>query len=102
MISIIQYNIAFWSDYFKISPATIRNIVNYLAYPVVDLHTKEVKDVLYFVDVDLERKKNMIANLDRETYLNFLEKDYEQRMIEEYGDEAGYFGKISTSQELGR
>lgn len=44
-----------------------------MAYPVVDLHTKEVKDVLYFVDTDLERKRKLIANLDRETYLNFLE-----------------------------
>lgn len=30
------YNIAFWSEYFKISPAVIRNIMNYVAYPVYD------------------------------------------------------------------
>ena len=30
------YTISFWSDYFNISPATIRNVVNYMAYPVYD------------------------------------------------------------------
>jgi hypothetical protein len=36
----------------------------------------------------------MIADLDRDSYMRFLEKDYNTRMIEEYGDEAGYFGRI--------
>ena len=30
------YTISFWSDYFNIAPATIRNVVNYMAYPIVD------------------------------------------------------------------
>lgn len=30
------YTITFWSEYFNISPATIRNIVNYMAYPIFD------------------------------------------------------------------
>ena len=30
------FTISFWSDYFNISPATIRNVVNYMAYPIVD------------------------------------------------------------------
>jgi len=36
------YNIAFWAEYFKISPASVRNIVNYMAYPIIDLETKKV------------------------------------------------------------
>lgn len=47
------YNIQFWADYFHVPPAAVRNIVNYVAYPIVDLHTKKVKDVLYFVDTEL-------------------------------------------------
>jgi hypothetical protein len=69
--------------------------VNYVAFPVVDLVTKKVKDVLYFVDTDLQKQRKMIADLDRETYLKFLETDYSKRMIAEYGDVAGYFGKIT-------
>ena len=34
------FTVSFWSEYFKIAPATIRNIVNYMAYPVLDLNTK--------------------------------------------------------------
>jgi hypothetical protein len=30
------YTISFWADYFNISPATIRNVVNYMAYPICD------------------------------------------------------------------
>lgn len=36
------YTISFWSDYFNIAPATIRNVVNYMAYPVTDDKTKKV------------------------------------------------------------
>lgn len=34
------FTISFWSDYFNIAPATVRNVVNYMAYPVVDEETK--------------------------------------------------------------
>ena len=42
------FTISFWSDYFSIPPATIRNVVNYMAYPIVDPKTKKVKSVLFF------------------------------------------------------
>ena len=42
------YTISFWADYFNISPSTIRNIVNYMAYPIIDQKTKRVELVLYF------------------------------------------------------
>lgn len=51
----------------------MRNIVNYMAYPVVDLVTKKVKDILYFIDSDLQKQRKMIVDLDRDTYLKFLE-----------------------------
>lgn len=74
------YNIHFWSDYFQISPASIRNIVNYLAYPIVDLTTKKVKEVLYFVDTEIARlRRKELMELDRDSYLLFLEHDYAKR-----------------------
>jgi len=30
------YTISFWADYFNIAPATVRNVVNYMAYPICD------------------------------------------------------------------
>ena len=47
------YTISFWSEYFNISPATIRNVVNYMAYPLIDPQTKKVTSVLYFKDTEL-------------------------------------------------
>jgi hypothetical protein len=54
--------------------------------------TKKVKNVLFFIDTEIAKQRKLIADLDRETYLKFLESDYQKRMIEEYGDEIGLFG----------
>lgn len=62
----------------------MRNIVNYLAYPIVDLRTKKVTEVLYFVDTELQKKRKELAELDRESYFAFLEHDYAKRSSEEY------------------
>ena len=71
----------------------VRNIVNYMAYPVVDLSTKKVKDVLYFVDTELQRRRKELAELDRDSYLRFLEHDYAKRTQQEYIGEKGFFGQ---------
>jgi len=47
------FNIQFWSDYFKIAPAALRNIVNYVAYPLCDPETKQVVKILTFIDSEL-------------------------------------------------
>lgn len=49
------YTISFWADYFKISPATIRNVVNYMAYPIFNDATKKIEGVLYFKDTELAK-----------------------------------------------
>lgn len=90
------YTISFWSEYFNISPATIRNVVNYMAYPIIDPKTKKVVSVLFFKDTELVQQTNLLENLDRDTYLGFLETDYYQRMEEEYKDELGLFGRINS------
>lgn len=93
-----QYNIQFWSEYFTISPAVIRNIVNYIAYPVIDEKTKKVKDMLRFIDTEMQAKMRMLQeDIDRSTYLGLLENDYQKRMVEEYGDEIGLFGRVGPT-----
>ena len=49
------YTVSFWADHFKISPAALRNIVNYVAFPVTDPETKRVLRVMYFVDSELQK-----------------------------------------------
>lgn len=98
------YTVSFWADYFNISPSTVRNIVNYMAYPVVNEKTKQVDQVLYFKDTELVQSAQRLLGadseklklLDRDTYLSFLEEDYLQRMAEEHKDESGLFGRIEA------
>jgi hypothetical protein len=91
------FTISFWSDYFNISPATVRNVVNYMAYPVVDQKTKKVKTILYFKDTELANSSSkLLEGLDRDKYLGYLEVDYYQRMKEEYQDELGLFGRVEA------
>ena len=54
--------------------------------------TKKVKEVLYFVDTELQKRRKELAELDRDAYLRFLEHDYAERTQLEYGLEKGYFG----------
>lgn len=52
-------------------------MVNYVAYPIVDMQgSKKVKEVLYFVDTELQKRRKELAELDRESYMRFLEHDY--------------------------
>ena len=79
----VKYNIAFWSDHFQISAAAIRNIVNYVAYPLVDMETKKVIKVMTFIDSDLQKiDVRLIGELNRENYFKYLEADYSQRLLD--------------------
>jgi hypothetical protein len=71
-----------------------------VAYPIIDPTTKKVTDMLAFIDTELEQKRKLLTeDLNRGTYFKFLESDYQKRMIEEYGDEIGYFGRIGPTME---
>lgn len=49
------YTISFWSDHFNIAPATLRNILNYVAFPETNPDTKQVTNVMYFIDSELQK-----------------------------------------------
>lgn len=71
-----MYNTHFWARHFGISVSSIRNIFNYLAYPELDIKTKEVIRILTFIDEDLVKNRKMIADMSREDYVKYLEEDY--------------------------
>lgn len=96
-----MYNVQFWAEFFKIPQPAIRNIFNYLAYPETDPITKEISNVLYFIDSELneENIRKLLpegAEIDRRIWMQYLETDYGKRMIAEHGDEAGFFGRIEA------
>jgi hypothetical protein len=97
------YNVQFWSDHFKISPAALRNIVNYVAYPLTDPETKNVTKVLYFIDSELIQKAqdNLLPEgLNRDSYFKYLEADYSKRMVDQHEGESGLFGRVGPTVEL--
>lgn len=95
------YTVSFWANHFKISPAVIRNIVNYVAFPIINVETKQVDRVLTFIDSELQQSaQHLIGELNRDTYFRYLEADYSQRMVEQHKDEQGIFGKIEPTLEL--
>ena len=54
---------------------------------MVDTTTKKVKEVLFFVDTELQKRRKELVDLDRDSYLKFLEHDYTKRSIAEFADE---------------
>lgn len=96
------YTISFWSDHFNIPPAAMRNILNYVAYPLTDPETKQVLRILYFIDSELQKQTQELLSegINRDNYLRYLEADYSKRMVSEHGDELGIFGKVEHTFEL--
>lgn len=74
------YSIQFWSKHFKIEPAAIRNIFNYVAFPVVDPQTKAVVKILYFIDYDFITNAQKLTDITRQDYVEYLEEDYYRRI----------------------
>lgn len=55
----------------------MRNILNYVAYPIIDPSTKKMRDMMVFVDNELQEKLKLLAEeVDRDTYFRVLERDY--------------------------
>lgn len=54
--------------------------------------------MLRFIDTEMQAKMRMLQeDIDRSTYLGLLENDYQKRMVEEYGDEIGLFGRVGPT-----
>jgi len=66
--------------------------VNYIAFPIVDIKTKKVGEILYFIDTELQKRRKELSELDRDSYLGFLEHDYANRSISDHSGEIGHFG----------
>ncbi|CAI2360045.1 unnamed protein product [Moneuplotes crassus] len=74
------YNVKFWATHFKIDPSAIRNIFNYLAYPVFDPFSHKLERILYFIDADFVKNSHKLQDVTRKDYMNYLEEDYYRRL----------------------
>jgi hypothetical protein len=78
------YNINYWENYFKISSQTLRNIFNYVFFPIPDpKNPSEVAKILYFKDFDLANRRKLISDMSSEEYKEYLEKTEHRPELEE-------------------
>jgi hypothetical protein len=79
------YNFSYWEKYFGVSKITLRNIFNYIFFPIPDeKNPSEVGKILYFKDIEFEKKRKMIAEMTGEEYKEYLEKTHERPELEEF------------------
>jgi hypothetical protein len=59
-----KYNFSYWENYFKVDKQTLRNIFNYVYFPLPDEKNKEdVSKVLYFQDFEYAKRRKLIADM---------------------------------------
>lgn len=51
-----------------------------------------MSEILYFIDTELQKRRKELSELDRDSYLSFLEHDYAKRSISDHSGELGHFG----------
>jgi hypothetical protein len=79
-----KYNFAYWEKYFNVSKVTLRNIFNYMFFPLPDeKNPNEVGKILYFKDVEFEKRRKMIAEMTGDEYKEYLEHTEERPELQE-------------------
>lgn len=59
-----KYNFSYWENYFKVNKQVLRNIFNYVYFPIPDEKNKEeVEKVLYFQDFEYSKRRKMISDM---------------------------------------
>ena len=67
------YNINYWQDYFKVSTQTLRNIFNYVFFPIPDeKNPSDVGKILYFKDAELANRRKLISHMTGDEYKDYL------------------------------
>lgn len=79
-----KYNFTYWEKYFGVSKVTLRNIFNYVFFPLPDeKNPNEVGKILYFQDVEFAKKRDMIAEMTGDEYKEYLERTEERPELQE-------------------
>ncbi len=79
-----KYNFTYWEKYFNVNKVTLRNIFNYVFFPMPDeKNPTEVGKILYFKDIDFEKRRKLISEMSQEEYKEYLEKTDERPELQE-------------------
>jgi len=94
-----KYDFEFWNKYFDIDPNTLRNIFNYVYFPVSDYEKPgEVNRILYFKDKEYEERRKLISKMSMEEYNEYLQQTEERPEIAET-KRLEYLQNIKLAQE---
>jgi hypothetical protein len=78
------YNINYWQDYFKVTTHTLRNIFNYVFFPIPDeKNASDVGKILYFKDAELSKRRLMISEMTGDEYKDYLANTERRPELEE-------------------
>lgn len=79
-----KYNFSFWEQYFGVSKTTLRNIFNYIFFPLPDENNPtEIAKILYFQDVEFTKKRKIISEMTGAEYQEYLEKTQDRPELQE-------------------
>jgi hypothetical protein len=79
-----KYNFTYWEKYFNVSKITLRNIFNYVFFPIPDANdNKEVGKILYFKDFEYAERRKLIADMSSEEYNKYLEETQTRPELQE-------------------
>jgi len=79
-----KYNFTYWERYYKVDKQTLRNIFNYVFFPIPNANDKsEVGKVLFFQDSEFAKRRKMLSDMTSDEYKEYLEKSDEKPELQE-------------------
>lgn len=78
------YNFNYWNKYFNVSPVTLRNIFNYVYFPIPDYEIKDkINRIIQFRDIEYEKRRELLSKMSHEEYEEYLLKTVARPELEE-------------------
>lgn len=70
-----KYNMKYWSSFYEVDLNTLRNLLNFVAYPVYKKDCpNEIAEVYSFIDKDPLKKQKLIGEMNPEEYQIYVEE----------------------------
>lgn len=79
-----KYNFKYWKEYYGVDSITLRNIFNYVYFPVQDFENAgQLNRIIYFRDVEYEERREMITKMSQLEYDKYLLETEEKPELQE-------------------
>lgn len=93
------YNFNYWVDYYEVDSIVLRNIFNYVYFPIQDKNNpSEINRVVYFKDYEYEERRKLISSMSNDEYDEYINSTSERPELEEL-KRLDYLKYIETANE---